>query len=168
MCAGADRGLAASTVLHSRMVCAAPPCCRCAAAAWSCAASCAARGRTNVNHTVTNVRGTVRLYPAERFVSDGNRRIHHRGPPRRAAAQARPGEGRITENQMGRFSRPSAFLAFRFAPGVLLRKRAEAAILDDRGGFKTHATRYLSRHSLEQKWSIWPLTLRVRLPAAET
>src|SRR5271157_657857 len=68
MCAGAERGLVASTALHSRIACSAFPCCRCSAATPSCAPSRSARGvcaqvmdearRT----TAIGSRGMVRLY----------------------------------------------------------------------------------------------------------
>src|SRR5205823_5468798 len=68
MCAGAERGSAASTRLTSRIVCSVFPCCRCSAATPSCAPCESARGvcahvTAEASRTTTIVsRGTVRLY----------------------------------------------------------------------------------------------------------
>src|SRR5690242_13014735 len=67
MCAGAERGSAASTPLHARTVCSSLPCCRCSAAALSCACR-SARGDCDQvmaeasRKTEIRSRGTVRLY----------------------------------------------------------------------------------------------------------
>src|SRR6185369_5151189 len=67
MCAGAERGSAASTRLTSRIVCSGFPCCRCSAATPSCAPCESAPGGcaqvvTEARTTAIRTRGTVRLY----------------------------------------------------------------------------------------------------------
>src|SRR5689334_5017660 len=68
MCAGAERGSAASTRFTSRMVCSGFPCCRCSAAAPSCSpcdwvGGACARATTGASRSTTIAsRGTVRLY----------------------------------------------------------------------------------------------------------
>src|SRR5450755_4661035 len=66
MCAGAKRGSAASTALHSRIACSTFPCCKCCAAAPSCAPCsglgvCAQLMAEAKRRTATRS-GTVRLY----------------------------------------------------------------------------------------------------------
>src|SRR5689334_11256999 len=67
MCAGAERGSAASTPFDARIACSSLPCCRCSAAVLSCACT-SARGvcaqlMTEARRTTAiQSHGTVRLY----------------------------------------------------------------------------------------------------------
>src|ERR1039457_3124165 len=67
MCAGAERGSVASTTLHSRIACSTLPCCKCSAAAPSCAPCRSARGvcaqgMAEAKRKTAIWSGTVRLY----------------------------------------------------------------------------------------------------------